>query len=179
METLETDVLIVGAGAAGLYAAAQAAAVGLGVVVVEASELLGGSTAADTGQLWLPGTEHGAKFGGPDRPADIRAHLDAILGAPSAASSAARRDAFAETSAAVGAWLDAHQVGLGVVRGKPDFHPEAPQARRSGRVVAAAPFDKVYGTHPAAVEALEAAQGRIEKLLSIKGDRSEYLVGIA
>lgn len=142
METLETDVLIVGAGAAGLYAAAQAAAVGLGVVVVEASELLGGSTAADTGQLWLPGTEHGAKFGGPDRPADIRAHLDAILGAPSAASSAARRDAFAETSAAVGAWLDAHQVGLGVVRGKPDFHPEAPQARRSGRVVAAAPFDK-------------------------------------
>ena len=51
METLETDVLIVGAGAAGLYAAAQAAAVGLGVVVVEASELLGGSTAADTGQL--------------------------------------------------------------------------------------------------------------------------------
>ena len=140
METLETDVLIVGAGAAGLYAAAQAAAVGLGVVVVEASELLGGSTAADTGQLWLPGTEHGAKFGGPDRPADIRAHLT-----PSSASECrVVRGATgcsprpAPPSAPAGcapgrAGRGPRQAGL---------PSEAPQARRGGRVVAAAPFDK-------------------------------------
>ncbi len=38
--------------------------------------------------------------------------------------------------------------------------------------LAAGPFPKVDGTHPAAVEALDAAKSRIEKLLSIQGDRS-------
>ncbi len=38
--------------------------------------------------------------------------------------------------------------------------------------LAAAPFSKVDATHPAAVEALESAKARIEKLLSIQGDRS-------
>ncbi|MDO5678038.1 MAG: succinate dehydrogenase (quinone) flavoprotein subunit, partial [Propionibacteriaceae bacterium] len=38
--------------------------------------------------------------------------------------------------------------------------------------LAAAPFDKVGQDHPAVVEALESAKGRIDKLLSIQGTRS-------
>src|SRR5699024_5811981 len=38
--------------------------------------------------------------------------------------------------------------------------------------LADAPFDKIGQDHPAVVEALDSARGRIEKLLSIQGDRS-------
>lgn len=38
--------------------------------------------------------------------------------------------------------------------------------------LAAAPFDKVDATHPAAVEALESVKGRIDKLLSVNGTRT-------
>ena len=38
--------------------------------------------------------------------------------------------------------------------------------------LAAAPFEKIDETHPAAVEALESVKGRIDKLLSVKGSRT-------
>ncbi|MDO4783670.1 MAG: fumarate reductase/succinate dehydrogenase flavoprotein subunit [Propionibacteriaceae bacterium] len=38
--------------------------------------------------------------------------------------------------------------------------------------LASGPFEKIDDSHPAVVEAYETAQGRIEKLLSIQGDRS-------
>ena len=38
--------------------------------------------------------------------------------------------------------------------------------------LAAAPFEKIDETHPAAVEALESVKGRIDKLLSVKGNRT-------
>ena len=38
--------------------------------------------------------------------------------------------------------------------------------------LAAAPFEKIDDTHPAAVEALESVKGRIDKLLSVKGNRT-------
>ena len=38
--------------------------------------------------------------------------------------------------------------------------------------LAAAPFEKIDETHPAAVEALESVTGRIDKLLSVKGNRT-------
>ena len=38
--------------------------------------------------------------------------------------------------------------------------------------LAAAPFEKIDETHPAAVEALESVKGRIDRLLSVKGNRT-------
>jgi succinate dehydrogenase / fumarate reductase flavoprotein subunit len=38
--------------------------------------------------------------------------------------------------------------------------------------LAAAPFEKIDETHPAAVEALESVKGRVDKLLSVKGNRT-------
>ena len=136
------DVVVVGAGAAGLYAAARLAELGRSVVVLEASELFGGSTGTDTGQLWLPATRHAAKLGGPDSVEDALSYLDAALGEVRPSSTHERRAAFVETSDAVVGWLDEHQFGLTPVRGRVDFHPDAPHARRGGRVLVAAPFDR-------------------------------------
>ena len=142
METARTDVVVVGGGAAGLYAAARLKEAGRAVVVVEATDKLGGSTSADTGQFWLPATKLGGRSGSADSAEDALAYLDAVLGAPTPSSSAERRAAFVQTAEAVASWMEEHRVGLAPVKGRPDFHEDAPGARRGGRVVAAQAFDR-------------------------------------
>src|SRR5262245_18258901 len=60
---VEFDVVIVGAGAAGMVAALTAANRGLRAVVVEKAATFGGSTARSGGGIWLPGNEVLAKAG--------------------------------------------------------------------------------------------------------------------
>jgi len=56
--THDTDLLIVGSGAAGMTAAAVAAAEGLRALVVEKTALVGGTTAISGGMVWIPCQEH-------------------------------------------------------------------------------------------------------------------------
>ena len=49
------DVVVIGAGAGGMTAAAVAAAEGLSVLVVEKTEFVGGTTAWSGGMVWIPG----------------------------------------------------------------------------------------------------------------------------
>ncbi|WP_330231602.1 FAD-dependent oxidoreductase [Nocardia sp. NBC_00508] len=51
---VETDVVVIGSGAAGLAAALSAASSGAEVMVLEASSRWGGSTAVSGGQVWAP-----------------------------------------------------------------------------------------------------------------------------
>lgn len=55
---IETDLLVLGAGAGGLTAAITAASLGQKVVVVEKSEYLGGTMALSGGGIWIPGNPH-------------------------------------------------------------------------------------------------------------------------
>jgi succinate dehydrogenase/fumarate reductase flavoprotein subunit len=53
-DTRTTDVVVVGSGGAGLATAIVSASEGLGVVVLEKSELIGGTTAMSGGGIWAP-----------------------------------------------------------------------------------------------------------------------------
>ncbi len=60
------DVVVVGAGAAGLSAAVFAARRGASVLLVERTGLVGGTSALTAGTLWVPGTEAARAAGAPE-----------------------------------------------------------------------------------------------------------------
>ena len=75
------DVVVVGAGGAGMTAALAAARQGLDTVLVEKSDYFGGSTARSGGGVWIPGN-YALVDGRPGRrrPAEAKRYLDAIVG---------------------------------------------------------------------------------------------------
>lgn len=141
MKQITTDLVVVGGGAAGLLAAIVARQNGLEVVVVESTSHIGGSTATDTGFVWLPGNHWATRAGGVDSADDAKEYLDAILGAYTEASTAARRSALASTGNALSRWLEDNQITLSTQKLQPDYHADAPKFRRNGRVVASTSYN--------------------------------------
>lgn len=76
----DADLVVVGAGAGGMTAALSAALHGLRVVLCEASEQVGGTTASSAGTLWVPGNRQGLAAGHGDSAAEAARYLDALIG---------------------------------------------------------------------------------------------------
>ncbi|HVK44698.1 MAG TPA: FAD-dependent oxidoreductase [Micropruina sp.] len=132
---MRTDVVVIGAGAAGLLAAVAARRLGHEVLVVERSGSVGGSTATTDGALWLPGNDMMGRVGIPsDSAAEAASYLDA-LAAPGSPLVAARRVAFTRTAAIVGRWLTTSRIALEVVKGLPDCRPDVEGAKAQGRTL--------------------------------------------
>ena len=60
------DIVVVGAGGAGMAAALYAAIEGMKVLLVERTPLVGGSTAYSAATTWVPNTRHSASTGAND-----------------------------------------------------------------------------------------------------------------
>ncbi|MEA5116386.1 MAG: FAD-dependent oxidoreductase [Propionicimonas sp.] len=142
MDVIRTDLVVVGAGAAGLLAAVAARRRGLEVLVVEASGLAGGSTATGDGRLWLPANHLMGKLGIADSVEVAADYLDAVLGSPSVTSTPERRAAYAETAGKLGRWLASSKLPLVAENQTADHDLEAPGARSGGRVVHCESFDR-------------------------------------
>jgi 3-oxosteroid 1-dehydrogenase len=76
----EFDVVVVGAGAAGMTAALTAAKRGLSCVVVEKAPTYGGSAARSGAGVWIPNNEIILAAGVPDTPEKARQYLAAVVG---------------------------------------------------------------------------------------------------
>jgi succinate dehydrogenase/fumarate reductase flavoprotein subunit len=142
MESYTADLVVVGAGAAGLLAAAAARRLGDQVIVVEASGRVGGSTSATDGAAWLPANPIMVKAGTPDSAADAARYLEALLGAPADANAASQRAAFIKTAPKLARWLASSNVPLHVAKGAGDLHPDLPGAQAAGRAIQAGPIDR-------------------------------------
>ena len=134
------DVLVVGAGAGGMTAAAVAAAEGRRVILIEKAATVGGTTAISGGMVWLPANRKMADAGIPDSLDDARRYLLQVL--PKAAVRTPLLDAFLSTADEALGYLEARTaLRLRPVRTYPDYFPDLAGATTGGRVLEPEPFD--------------------------------------
>src|SRR6185437_6500658 len=77
---LEVDLLIAGAGPAGMTAALIASIEGLDVLLCEKSDQVGGTGSTSAGTLWIPGNSQSRAAGFSDSADQAERYLDALIG---------------------------------------------------------------------------------------------------
>lgn len=122
----EADVIVVGSGCGGLIAGLAAQAAGLKPIVLEKSDLLGGTTAYSHGAIWIPDNPVMGKAGFKDSVEDGLRYLQAVVGDQGPATSAARQEAYIRGGRRMIEFLLAEGIPLSIVPDYPDYHPEAP-----------------------------------------------------
>ncbi len=78
----EVDLLVMGAGAAGMTTALVAALEGLQPLIIEKSTKVGGTAATSAGSIWIPGNRQSREAGYQDTADDAARYMDALVGAP-------------------------------------------------------------------------------------------------
>ncbi|MGE3620696.1 MAG: FAD-dependent oxidoreductase [Acidimicrobiia bacterium] len=127
----ETDVVVLGSGAAGLTAALSAVTAGATVTVVEKAAELGGTTAVSGGMVWLPANPLAAAAGIEDSREKALAYLGSL-------SNGTMRpemlEAFVDTVDELLDWLHSRTpLRFQLMARYPDYHPEHPGALPGGR----------------------------------------------
>ena len=137
----EVDLLVAGAGPAGMAAALVGAIEGLSVVVCEKAAQVGGTGATSAGTLWIPGNRPGRDAGHSDSPGDGARYLDAVAARPDD-DVAALRAAYFRDGPEVVDYLEARSelrfVSCGV---HPDYRSNQPGAAVAGRAIVPELFD--------------------------------------
>ena len=135
----EVDLLVAGAGPAGMTAALVAALEGLDVLICEKSEQVGGTGATSAGTLWIPGNGPGREAGYDDSAGEAGAYLDALIGDGGADP---RREIFLSDGPRVIDDLIARTDLRFVACGPhPDYRNNLPGAAISGRAIIPEAFD--------------------------------------
>ena len=135
----EFDFVALGAGLAGMASALTATDLGMRVLVVEKTALLGGVTAYSNGQLWAGGTRLQAAAGIDDSPAAVVGYLKRL-------GMGFCDEPMAEAYARLGPqvldyFAQLIDVRWQLVEGLPDYYyPTFPDALEEGRYVEVEPF---------------------------------------
>ncbi|KAH8646128.1 FAD binding domain-containing protein [Xylariales sp. PMI_506] len=143
---VETDVLVIGAGGAGLTASLRARTLGLDSIVVEKASKIGGSTAYSGGGLWIP-ENHVAKPHGyiESSREDILRYMESVItqaGDAGAASTLARRNGFLDNAPRMVKFLEEQGFAWVLAEGYPDYYTDLiGSAKHGGRTIEGATFD--------------------------------------
>lgn len=131
------DLIVIGAGGAGMAAALFAAIEGLKVLLLERTAHVGGTSALAAGAIWIPNSHLAAGSG--DTPEKAALYLEHAVGARSPAR---MRSAFLEKgSRAVRVLEENSEVRMRAFACHPDYLSDLPGATASGRVLECLPFD--------------------------------------
>ena len=140
----EVDVVVVGAGGAGMTAALAARKRGLETVLLEKSAYFGGSTARSGGGVWIPGN-YALRDAGqvdPTERDDAKRYLYAIVGE---VVSKQRLDTYVDRGPEVMDFIKATTpLRFAWVPEYADYHPERPGGRAHGRSVEPVPMNAKF-----------------------------------
>ena len=134
------DLIVAGSGAAGLAAAVVARAKGLRVLVVEKTDLIGGTTSYSGGVAWVPNSRQIVASGSSDSLEQAEHYLDATVGSLHEAEA---RRVYLHRGAEAFAYVEDIAGPLFYVRSSnsPDYYPDAEGASQSGRAMTPLTFD--------------------------------------
>jgi succinate dehydrogenase/fumarate reductase flavoprotein subunit len=133
------DVVVIGAGAAGMSAALFAAIRGARTLLVEKTAFVGGTSALSAGSIWIPNTHHASTIAASDSAANVERYLQQIIGNR---ADAALRASFLKAGPEAVDILEKHsEVQLQAYARHPDYRSELEGAAVAGRALEPLPFD--------------------------------------
>ena len=141
----EVDLLIAGAGPAGMTAALVASLEGLEVLLCEKSDQVGGTGSTSAGTLWIPGNSQSRAAGFSDSSEQADLYLNALIGE---ATNRELRNAYLQTGPSAIDYLCARtDVQFFPCGTHPDYRSNMPGAAVAGRAIGPEPFDgRLLGT---------------------------------
>jgi 3-oxosteroid 1-dehydrogenase len=136
------DVVIIGSGAAAASAGLRAALGGLSVLMLEKTELLGGTSAMSGAGVWIPVNHHAAEAGIADSAEDALDYLRSASPEGWRASEDTLWRSFVEAAPRMLAFLEAHSPLRFALTNEPDPLAEKPGGKEGGRMVSPLPLPR-------------------------------------
>lgn len=136
-DDVDYDLIVVGAGCAGMATALFAAIEGMKVLLVERTKWVGGTSALSAGAMWIPNTHLASASG--DSPIKAANYLEQATGGR---SPAVLRQRFLDLGPKAVQVLEKHtDVCMRAFSRHPDYLSDLPDATTWGRVLECLPFD--------------------------------------
>lgn len=139
-EQVQTDVIVVGSGAAGLTAAMAASVAGARVLVLEKAAVIGGTTAMSGGCIWVPGHHYMAAMGVSDSRDAVMTYIRAVSPEGWHNTEEALWATFVDNAPEMLKFIEAHSPTRFTPNRDPDPYAEAPGGMAYGRNVSAKPM---------------------------------------
>lgn len=137
------DFVVVGSGGGSMCAGLFMRTAGRSVVVLEKTDLIGGTTARSGGVMWIPNNRFMKPDGAEDSYEKAMSYLDAVVGdhADTPGATRERRHAYVTEAAKMVDFLTSQGVKLRRVKYWPDYYDERTGGSEAGRTVVAELFD--------------------------------------
>ena len=138
----ESDVIVLGSGAAALSAALRASAGGLSVTILEKTSVLGGTSAMSGAGIWIPANHYAAKAGYSDSPKEALTYLRSASPEGWHQQEDALWLAFVENAPAMLEFLEKQTPLRFELTREPDTMVERAGGKRIGRMLSPLPLPK-------------------------------------
>jgi succinate dehydrogenase/fumarate reductase flavoprotein subunit len=180
------DLVVLGAGAAGLTAAIVSAIEGNRTLLLEKSDQIGGTSASSSGTIWIPNNSYQRRSGITGDAEAAMQYLDALVGDRSYRT---LYEAYIAAGPEMLQYLE-DQIDLRwlMYDVQPDYDPELPGATTGGRALMPLPFDgRTLGKHFYRVRwpipelmlfgGMMITRGEVARLLRIGRNLDSFLLG--
>lgn len=135
-----SDFIVVGSGAGGMTAALAASIEGANSLVIEKTDLFGGTTALSGGVVWIPNNDHMAKAGITDSEEDGLHYLQQVVG-PDVPDDKLR--AYVQQAPAMVRFMEQHTpVKFMAAERYADYYPEIKGGKSGGRSMEPRPISR-------------------------------------